>query len=133
MGGVLLVFIMDVCVLEESVREWMELGLFWYVVGAVGLGVMAWVNREVFDCWCIVLWMLIGSAGRDCIIMVLGMMMLVSIIIVLVGVQSIVHFDGELVVARVIVDFGLLMIFLMVLSFTMEEVAVVNGDGCWWF
>jgi isopentenyl diphosphate isomerase/L-lactate dehydrogenase-like FMN-dependent dehydrogenase len=50
-----------------------------------------------------------------------------------IGVQGIMHPDGELAVARVAAELGLPMAVSTVSSFPLEEVADANGDGQRWF
>jgi isopentenyl diphosphate isomerase/L-lactate dehydrogenase-like FMN-dependent dehydrogenase len=50
-----------------------------------------------------------------------------------IGVQGIMHPDGELAVARVAAELGLPMAVSTVSSYTLEEVAAANGDGARWF
>jgi lactate 2-monooxygenase len=50
-----------------------------------------------------------------------------------VGVQSIVHPDGELAVARATAELGIPMVLSTVSSFPVEEVAAASGDGPRWF
>jgi isopentenyl diphosphate isomerase/L-lactate dehydrogenase-like FMN-dependent dehydrogenase len=50
-----------------------------------------------------------------------------------IGVQGIMHPDGELAVARAARELALPMVLSTVSSYPLEEVAAVNGDGVRWF
>ena len=123
----------DPSALEEIAREQMKPEPFWYVAGAAGTGATARANREAFDRTRIVPRMLTGATSRDLSTTVLGTPMPAPVITAPVGVQSIVHPDGELAVARAAAELGLPMILSTVSSFPIEEVAAANGAGHRWF
>jgi lactate 2-monooxygenase len=133
MGGVTPAFTTDTSALEESARDRMEPGPFWYVAGSAGSGATARANREALDRWRIVPRMLSGATARDLATTVLGTRMPAPVLTAPIGVQSIVHPDGELATARATADLGLPMILSTVSSFPIEEVAAANGDGARWF
>jgi isopentenyl diphosphate isomerase/L-lactate dehydrogenase-like FMN-dependent dehydrogenase len=133
MGGVRPAFTTDTSALEESARARMEPGPFWYVAGSAGSGATTRANREALDRWRIVPRMLTGSTDRDLSTTVLGTPMPAPVITAPIGVQSIVHPDGELATARATAELGLTMILSTVSSFPIEEVAAANGDGARWF
>ncbi len=119
--------------LEESARRRLESGPFWYVAGAAGTGATARANRAAFDRWRIVPRMLRDATRRDLSTTVLATPMPAPVMIAPVGVQSIVHEDGELAVARAAAALGVPMILSTASSYTIEEVAAANGDGRRWF
>ncbi len=57
----------------------------------------------------------------------------VPVLLAPVGVQSIVHPDGELATARAAAELGVPMILSTASSYSIEEVAESNGDGPRWF
>ena len=123
----------DLTLLEAAARDKLEPEPFWYVAGAAGSGATARANREAFDRRRIAPRMLTGSTTRDHAVTVLGTRMPAPIITAPVGVQSIVHPDGELAVARAAAELGLTMTLSTVSSYTLEDVAEANGDGSRWF
>jgi lactate 2-monooxygenase len=133
MGGVTPAFTTDTSALEEAVRERMEAGPFGYVAGAAGSGATARANHEALDKWRIVPRMLTQAISRDLSTTVLGTRMPAPVITAPIGVQSIVHPDGELATARATAELGLPMILSTLSSFSLEEVAAANGDGARWF
>ncbi|MDT4964081.1 MAG: lactate 2-monooxygenase [Pseudonocardiales bacterium] len=133
MGGIKPAFTTDTSALEESARERMEPGPFWYVAGSAGSGATARANREAFDRWRIVPRMLTDASARDLSTTILGTTMPAPVITAPVGVQSIVHPDGELATARAAAELGLPMVLSTVSSYPLEEVAAANGEGARWF
>jgi len=133
LAGTLPEFTTDAGGLEESARQRLEPGPFWYVAGAAGTGATARANREAFDRWRIVPRMLRDATTRDLSTTVLGTSMPAPILTAPVGVQSIVHRDGELATAIAAASLGLPMVLSTASSYTIEEVADANGAGPRWY
>ncbi|MCW2495437.1 lactate 2-monooxygenase [Jatrophihabitans sp.] len=133
MGGTRPPFTTDPIALEAAAKQVLAPEPFWYVAGAATSGSTARANRAAFDDWRIVPRMLTGSTLRDLSTTVLGTRLLYPVITAPVGVQSIVHADAELGVARVAAELGLPMVLSTVSSFPLEEVAEANGAGTRWF
>ena len=119
--------------LEEAARGTLESGPFGYVAGGAGSGATVRANREAFDRWRIVPRMLTDATKRDLTTTVLGTSMPAPVLLAPVGVQSIVHPDGELATARAAAALGVPMILSTASSHTIEDVAESNGDGPRWF
>ncbi|HEX6351705.1 lactate 2-monooxygenase [Actinophytocola sp.] len=119
--------------LEAAAREKLEPGPFGYVVGGAGAGATVAANREAFGRWRIVPRMLTGANNRDLAVSVLGQDMPAPVMLAPVGVQSIVHPDGELATARAAAELGLTMVLSTASSHTMEDVAEASGDGPRWY
>jgi len=133
LAGVRPDFTTDAGALEESARQRLEPGPFWYVAGAAGVGATARANREAFDRWRIVPRMLRDATTRDLTTTVLGTAMPAPVLVAPVGVQSILHPDGELATARAAAGLGVPMVLSTASSHTIEEVAAANGDGPRWY
>ena len=133
MGGLRPAITTDPDALEEHARQALQPEPFWYVAGSAGSGATARANLAAFDQVRIVPRMLTGATDRDLSTIVLGTTMRAPVITGPIGVQSIVHPDGELAVARVAAELGLTMTLSTVSSFTLEQVAEANGDGARWF
>ncbi len=88
-------------------------------------------NLEAFRRWRIVPRMLRDVSERDLSVTVLGTEMPAPMLLAPIGVQSILHEDGELAVARAAAAVGLPMILSTVSSFTLEEVAEAAGGPKW--
>jgi lactate 2-monooxygenase len=133
MGGVRPAVSTDTAALEEIAREALAPEPFWYVAGSAGSGATARANREAFDRIRIVPRMLNGPAPRDLTTTVLGHTIPAPVITAPIGVQSIVHPDAELAVARAAAGLGLPMTLSTVSSFPLEQVAEASGAGPRWF
>jgi lactate 2-monooxygenase len=90
-------------------------------------------NREAFERWRIVPRMLRDIERRDLSTTIVGTKMPAPVLLGPVGVQSIVHDQGEVAVARAAEGLGVPMVLSTASSFTLEEVAEANGDGPRWF
>jgi lactate 2-monooxygenase len=126
-------FTTDLAALEDAARERMEPGPFWYVAGAAGSGATARANREAFDRRRLVPRMLTGATERDLSTTVLGTAMPAPVLLAPVGVQSIVHPEGERATARAAAALGVPVILSTASSHTLEEVAEAGGAGPRWF
>lgn len=133
LGDQLPMFTTDGTRLEDLARERMESGPYWYVAGGAGSGETMRANREAFDRWRIVPRMLTDATDRDLSTTVLGTSMPAPVLFAPVGVQSIVHPDGELATAAAAAELGLPMVLSNASSHTIEEVAEANVDGQRWF
>jgi lactate 2-monooxygenase len=133
LGGQTPLFTTDGTGLEQAARERLESGPFGYVVGGAGSGATVRANREAFGRWRIVPRMLTDATQRDLSTTILGTRMPAPVMLAPVGVQSIVHPDGELATARAAEELGLTMVLSTASSRTIEEVAESNGDGSRWF
>jgi lactate 2-monooxygenase len=123
----------DLSTFEAYAKERMEPEPFWYAAGAAGSGATYRANLEAFDHWRIVPRMLTGATGRNPQTTVLGTTIPAPVLTAPVGVQGIMHPDGELAVARATAELGIPMVLSTVSSYSMEEVAEANGDGVRWF
>ncbi|MGI8678531.1 MAG: lactate 2-monooxygenase [Jatrophihabitans sp.] len=123
----------DLIALESYAEDHVAPEPYWYAAGSAGIGATARANREAFDHWRIVPRMLTGATGRDCSTTLFGARLAAPVITAPVGVQGIMHDDGELAVARVAAQLGLPMALSTVSSYAMEDVAAASGDGQRWF
>jgi lactate 2-monooxygenase len=133
LGDQLPPFTTDPTRLEALAREKLDPAPFGYVVGGAGAGATVAANREAFGRWRIVPRMLSDATGRDLATSVLGQDMPAPVLLAPVGVQSIVHPDGELATARAAAALGVTMVLSTASSHTMEDVAAANGDGPRWY
>jgi lactate 2-monooxygenase len=133
LGDVLPAFTTDTSRLEESARSVMEPGPFWYVAGGAGSGATVRANRDAFDRWRLVPRMLRDATNRSLATTVLGTSMPAPVLLGPVGVQSIIHPDGELATARAAAEVGLPMVMSTASSYSIEDVAESSGDSARWF
>jgi L-lactate dehydrogenase (cytochrome) len=102
-----------------------------YVFGGAGREDTMRANLEAFRRWRIVPRMLRDVSERDLSVTVLGTEMPAPVLLAPIGVQSIVHDEGELAVARAAAAVGLPMILSTAASFALEEVAEAGGGPRW--
>lgn len=133
LGDQLPPFTTDPTRLEALAGEKLDPGPFGYVVGGAGAGTTVAANREAFGRWGIVPRMLTDATNRDLATSVLGQDMPAPVLLAPVGVQSIVHPDGELATARAAAALGVTMVLSTASSHTIEEVAEASGDGSRWY
>jgi isopentenyl diphosphate isomerase/L-lactate dehydrogenase-like FMN-dependent dehydrogenase len=126
-------FTTDLTRLGASAKEHLGPGPFGYVAGAAGSGSTHRANREAFDRHRLLPRMLTGAGDRDLSTTVLGTRAPAPVLLAPLGVQSILHPEGELATASAAAELGLPMVLSTASSHTIEEVAEANGDGSRWF
>ena len=126
-------FTTDGTALEALARDKLDRGPYGYVAGGAGAGSTVTANRAAFDRWRIVPRMLTDATKRDLTTSVLGVGMPAPVLLAPVGVQSIVHPDGELATARAAAGLDVTMILSTASSNTIEDVAEANGAGSRWY
>ncbi|KOV82136.1 lactate 2-monooxygenase [Nocardia sp. NRRL S-836] len=133
LGGTVPPFTTDPDALEDSARSRLGPGPFWYVAGGAGSGATVRANREAFDRVRIVPRMLTDATERHLGVTVLGTELPAPVMLAPVGVQSILHPDGELATARAAAELGVPMVLSTASSHTIEEVAEASGEGPRWY
>ncbi len=128
---------------EARARATLPDGPFWYIAGGAGAGDTMRANREAFQRRHIRPVMARDISGRDIGITLLGARYAAPFILAPIGVQGIMHPEGELATARAAASTGVPFILSNVSSFTLEQVAaaasssaaaaVPAGDGTRWF
>lgn len=126
-------FTTDLDGLEDAARQALDPQAFGYVAGSAGSGSTARANRAAFERWRIVPRMLRDVAERDLSTTVLGTAMPAPVLLAPVGVQTIVHPDGELASARAAAEMGLVFIHSTAAAHSIEEVAEASGQGPRWY
>lgn len=119
--------------LEQKAKEVLKPEAYDYVAGGAGTGSTMRANLSAFEYWKIVPRMLRDVSQRDTSVEVLGVEMPVPVMIAPVGVQSIIHSDGELAVARAAASLRIPMILSTLSSYSMEQVAQAMGEVPRWF
>lgn len=113
--------------LEAAAEAAMDDGARGYVFGGAGTEDTQRENLDAFRRWRIVPRMLRDVSARDLRTTVLGTELPAPVVLSPVGVQSIIHEDGELAVARAAGATGVPMIASTASSFTLEEIAEAGG------
>jgi lactate 2-monooxygenase len=119
--------------LERRAEEAMEERAANYVFAGAGAERTMRANREAFERRRIVPRMLRDVAERDLSTEVLGTALPAPLMLAPIGVQSIVHEDGELASARAAAALGVPMIASTASHFSMEEIAAAGGEAPRWF
>jgi lactate 2-monooxygenase len=119
--------------LEQRAERQLTRGAFGYVAGGAGAEDTMRANREAFRRWRILPRMLRDVSRRDLGTTVLGTPMPAPVMLAPVGVQSIVHPDAEVAVARAAAATGVPMVLSTASSRSIEEVAEAQGDAPRWF
>jgi lactate 2-monooxygenase len=119
--------------LQERAREKLDAGAYGYVAGGAGSERTIKANLDAFERRRIVPRMLRDVSERDLGASVLGTTMPAPLMLAPVGVQSIVHPDGELASARAAATVGLPYILSTAASHSIEQVAEAMGQGRRWY
>jgi lactate 2-monooxygenase len=119
--------------LERRAKKLLSAGAYGYVAGGAGEESTVKANRRAFDRWRIVPRMLRDVGVRDLRTEVLGTAMPAPVMLAPIGVQSIVHPDGELATARAAAELGVPAILSTASSHTIEEFAEAMGDAPRWY
>jgi lactate 2-monooxygenase len=119
--------------LEARAHGQLPRAAYGYVAGSAGAGETARANRDAFQRWRIVPRMLRDVGERFLGTTVLGTEMPAPVLLAAVGVQSIVHDDGELATARAAASLGVPMVLSTASSTPMEDVAAVLGSSPGWY
>jgi lactate 2-monooxygenase len=126
-------FTTDPAGLEEAARAALDPQAFGYVAGSAGGGTTNRANRAAFERLRIVPRMLRDVGERDLSTTVLGTAMPAPVLLAPIGVQTIVHPDGELASARAAAATGLPFVQSTAAAHSIEEVAEASGDGPRWY
>jgi lactate 2-monooxygenase len=119
--------------LEAAAREKLSPEAYGYVAGAAGAETTERYNREAFHRWRIVPRMLRDTSARDLNTDVLGTKLPAPFMLAPIGVQQIIHPDGELATARAAAATGVPFILSTAASNTIEDVAAQAGDVPRWY
>ncbi len=119
--------------LEEAARAVLKPEAYDYVAGGAGSESTVRANREAFERYRLVPRLLRDVSRRDLSIELFGARYPAPLLIAPVGVQKILHPDGELAVARAAAALGIPFILSTVSSYPIEQVAQVAGDAPRWF
>jgi lactate 2-monooxygenase len=131
--GIVPEFPLEPGLLEAAARDSFAADAFGYVAGSAGTESTARANRAAFERWQIVPRFLRDVSVRDASTSVLGTTMPAPVALAPVGVQSIVHPDAELAVAKAAASLRLPMALSTVSSYRLEDVAAAGGESPRWF
>ncbi|HKY98760.1 MAG TPA: alpha-hydroxy-acid oxidizing protein, partial [Gemmatimonadaceae bacterium] len=106
---------------------------YWYIAGAAGGGSTMRANREAFDRVKLRHRVLNDVSVRDISTEVLGTTTAAPFLLAPIGVQGIMHGDGERAPAKAAAAAGIPFTLSTVSSITIEEIAQIMGDAPRWF
>ncbi len=133
LAGTMPVMTTDMSALEQVAGTALAPESFGYVAGVAGSGATNRANLAAFDGWRLVPRMLTGGGNRDLATTILGTPMPAPLLLAPIGVQSILHPEGELATARAAAALGVPMVMSTASSYSIEDVAHASGDGSRWF
>ena len=120
--------------LEERARESLDERAIAYTFGGAGSEDTMRANLEAFRRWRIVPRVLRQDLSkRDLSIELLGTRMPAPVLLAPIGVQTLLHDEGELASARAAAAVGLPLITSTASATPLEEIAEASGDGPRWF
>lgn len=119
--------------LERRAGEVLPAPAFTYVAGGAGAEDTMRANRAAFQRWRIVPRFLRDVSRRDLGVEVLGRRFPAPILLAPIGVQSMLHAEAELAVARAAQSLGTPLVLSTVSSTPLEAVAQAMGDVPHWF
>ncbi|GGC95548.1 L-lactate 2-monooxygenase [Thalassobacillus devorans] len=118
---------------EERARDVLEDGPFDYVADGAGAGKTMQANLHAFDRWELVPRMLRNVEKRDLHVQLFGDTYPFPVLHAPIGVQSIIHEDGDLGSARACAELGVPFIASSASTTPMEKIAEEMGDSPRWF
>ncbi|WP_059104930.1 lactate 2-monooxygenase [Shouchella shacheensis] len=118
---------------EKRAQEVLEDGPYYYVAGGAGGEKTMQANLRAFHRWNIVPRMLRDVSERDLTVNLLGTTFDFPVMHAPIGVQSIIHPEGELASARASAEIGVPYIASSASSVPMEEIAKAMGAAPRWF
>jgi lactate 2-monooxygenase len=119
--------------LEAKAKEHLEAKPYYYVAASAGAEVTAKQNNKAFEKWQIVPRMLCDTSNRDLSIELFGKKLSYPVLLAPVGVQSIVHPEGELATARAAAAMEVPFIASTASTYSLEKVAGEMGQGQRWY
>jgi len=119
--------------LEQRARELLSPNAFGYLAGGAGSEDTMRANLAAFRRWRIEPRVLCNLASREWQSTLLGTPLPAPVLLAPVGVQGILHPEGELASARAAAGLGIPVILSSASSVTLEDVAAAMGDAPRWF
>jgi lactate 2-monooxygenase len=118
---------------EKAARSKIPEPNFLYVLGSASKGRTYTANIDAFDRYRLRPRMLVNATRRDVSINLFGRKYDSPLLVAPIGVQSILHADGEEATARACRDLNVPMILSTAATRTIEQIAAANGSGPRWY
>lgn len=119
--------------LERKVKEKLEAKPYDYVAASAGAEVTVKNNSKAFENWSILPRMLCDTSSRDLSIELFGKKIPYPLLLAPIGVQSIVHPEGELATARAATAMGVPFISSTASTYSLEKISDAGGNHTKWF
>lgn len=119
--------------LEAKAKEKLENKPYYYVAASAGAEITAKQNNKAFEKWQIVPRMLCDTSSRNLSIELFGRKYAYPVLLAPVGVQSIVHLEGELATARAAAAMDVPFIASTASTYSMEKIAGEMGQAPRWY
>lgn len=119
--------------LRREAHDLLPPAAYAYVAGGAGHEHTMEANQDAFRRWRTVPRMMVDVTERDTSTEVLGTPLVSPIMTAPIGVQSIMHPEGEIATARAAAAQGVPCVVSTAASYTMEDVAEAGGDAPRWF
>ncbi|WP_251550537.1 lactate 2-monooxygenase [Neobacillus muris] len=119
--------------LEKKAKEQLSAKPYYYVAASAGGEVTAKENNLAFNKWKIVPRVLCDTSSRELTIELYGKKLNYPILLAPVGVQSIVHPDGELAAARAAASMEIPLIASTASTYSLEKISAEMGDSPRWY
>lgn len=118
---------------EEQARQLVDKGPFTYVASGAGGEQTMKANEEAFKRWQLLPRMLAGVAERDLSVSLFGATFETPFLLAPIGMQGIVHPDGEVASARAAAAVGVPFVASTVSTYSLEQIATALGSSPRWF
>jgi len=118
---------------EKLARKKMDFAPYSYIKGCGGIGRTYNANLEAFKEWKLSPRVLRNVENRNLSVELFNQTYKTPFLLAPIGVQSILHKEGELASARAAKEMGIPFIASTLTSFSLEEIANVMGDAPRWF
>ena len=119
--------------LKAKAKEVLSPEAYDYLAGGAGSEDTMDANRAAFRCWRIVPRVLRDVSMRDLSVDLFGQTLRAPVLLAPIGVQSIIHEEAEVAVARAAASLDVPVILSTASSKSIEDVAEANGEGNRWF
>jgi lactate 2-monooxygenase len=119
--------------LELEAKKKLDAAPYYYVAASAGAEETTRSNRDALSKWKIVPRMLRDTSDRDLSVELFGQKLPFPILCAPVGVQTIVHPEGELASARAAAEMGVPFISSTASTHSLEKVSEAAGNGSKWF
>lgn len=117
---------------QEAARLLLSDPVYGWVAGVGGAGAAMQANADAFSRWRLVMRVLHDVSGLDLSTEVLGQRLDAPIMVAPVGLQKVLHPEGEVAMARGVAEAGVRAVFSVNATTGFAEIGAAAGPGGWW-